>query len=246
MTVGWGDGPQRWAIEFGNENRVDPHRLHPIDDQRALALHYTNLGAAALRNGDAPGALGALATAVRVDEAAGAAWVNLGVALRRRGQVEDAEKAYRRAIAVEPEVLPGWANLYALLRSVDRDRDAASLLSDVASRPHRDPGCRSRSATAVSTRRREDGNGSTIRRTTSRSRRRTPWRIGPYATATFRRCAGCTAEAIDPHEPRLIQVRRLAATAGEHGGSAPCPRVSPGVRSRGRRAERLEHLLVAP
>lgn len=213
VTVGWGEGPQRWAIEFGSEKGLDPHRLHPIDDRRALALHYANLGAAALRNGDGLAALGELATAVQVDEQAGAAWVNLGVALRRRGQVEEAEKAYRHAIQVEPEVLPGWANLYALLRSVGRDRDAASLLADVASRPHADPwlllalgdGCL------------ETGDVKGARRLYEQAHDIAPEEAAPNAAlASWAVRAGDTrralrflhrAEAIDPHEPRLIPVR---------------------------------------
>ncbi len=139
VTVGWGDGPRRWMVEFGQEARLEPARVRLLDDRRALALHYANLGAAGLRRGDVDSALSALATAVTVDPGTGPAWVNLGVALRRRGDVAGAEAAYRRAIAVDEGLLPGYANLYALLRAAGRHRETSALLAQVARLPNRDP-----------------------------------------------------------------------------------------------------------
>jgi len=214
VTVGWGEGIQRWVIEFGDEQRIDPHRFQRIDDRRALALHYTNVGASSLRAGDVPGALSALAAAVRVDPRAGAAWVNLGVALRRRGMLDRAEQAYRRAIAVEPEVLPAWANLHALLLATHRAGDAAHLLDQVSKRPHRDPWLLlAMGDECVST-----GDLRTARRLYEQAHDVAPDEAAPRAALAalalkngddrgarrwLRR-----AEAIDPHEPRLAPVRR--------------------------------------
>ena len=55
ITVGWGDGPRRWVVDFGNEARLEKTRVRRLDDRRALALHYANLGAADLRHGDPRG-----------------------------------------------------------------------------------------------------------------------------------------------------------------------------------------------
>jgi tetratricopeptide (TPR) repeat protein len=139
VTVGWGEGLRGWAVEFGPQRRLDTSSVVRIDDRRALALHYANLGASALRNGDPTAALGDLATAVAVDPRAGAAWVNLGVALRRSGDTGAAEASYRRAIHEDGGLMPGYANLYALLRSTGRTEETARLVAEIIRMPNRDP-----------------------------------------------------------------------------------------------------------
>lgn len=139
VTVGWGEGLRGWAVEFGPERRLDTSQVYRIDDRRALALHYANLGATALRNGDPAAALADLATAVAVDPRAGAAWVNLGVALRRRGDPAAAEASYRRAILEDDDLMPGYANLYALLRNTGRTAETAALVAQILRLPNRDP-----------------------------------------------------------------------------------------------------------
>jgi Flp pilus assembly protein TadD len=139
ITVGWGDGPRRWVVDFGNQAKVERVRVQQLDDRRALALHYANLGAADLRRGDARTALRALATAVEVDPGAAGAWVNLGVALRRRGDFAAAEAAYREAIEVDPQMVPGFANLYSLLRASGRTREAKELVAAIMRLPRKDP-----------------------------------------------------------------------------------------------------------
>ena len=139
VTVGWGEGGRRWVVEFGNEARLETARVRQLDDRRALALHYANIGAFHLRQGSPSEALAALLTAVEVDAGAAGAWVNLGVALRRRGDPAAAEAAYRRAIEVDPELPPGYANLYSLLRSSGRAREATALVADMTRLRARDP-----------------------------------------------------------------------------------------------------------
>jgi len=139
ITVGWGDGPRRWVVDFGNQAKIERVRVQQLDDRRALALHYANLGAADLRRGDARTALRALATAVEVDPGAAGAWVNLGVALRRRGDFAAAEAAYRKAIEVDPQLVPGFANLYSLLRASGRTRESKELVAAIMRLPRKDP-----------------------------------------------------------------------------------------------------------
>jgi len=139
ITVGWGDSTNRWVVEFGNEARLDTARVRQLSDVRALALHYSNLGAAELRRGNPEKALAALATAIEVDPRTAGAWVNLGVALRRRGDPAAAETAYRRAIAADPEMVPGWANLYSILRTSGRGKEASALVADIMELNNRDP-----------------------------------------------------------------------------------------------------------
>ncbi|HXT20237.1 MAG TPA: tetratricopeptide repeat protein [Thermoanaerobaculia bacterium] len=139
ITVGWGDGPRRWVVDFGNQAKIERVRVQQLDDRRALALHYANLGAADLRRGDARTALRALATAVEVDPGAAGAWVNLGVALRRRGDYTAAEAAYRKSIEVDSQLVPGFANLYSLLRASGRTREAKELVGSIMRLPRKDP-----------------------------------------------------------------------------------------------------------
>jgi Flp pilus assembly protein TadD len=139
VTAGWGDGVQRWVVDFGNAPALGNARVRQLDDRRALALHYANLGAAFLRRGDTRSAMSALATALEVDPGTAGAWVNWGVALRRNGDVAGAEAAYRAAIEVEPSLVPGYANLYGLLRATGRTREAAGLVTEIGKLPNHDP-----------------------------------------------------------------------------------------------------------
>ncbi|HEV8631699.1 MAG TPA: tetratricopeptide repeat protein [Thermoanaerobaculia bacterium] len=213
VTVGWGAGVQRWAVEFGQEARLDNVHVVKIADQRALALHYTNLGAEALRQGDPTSALAALATAVEVDPSAGPAWVNLGVTLRRRGDSIGAEAAYRRAMATEPNLLPPYANLYALLRVSGRAKESAALLAEIAQRPNRDPWLLLAMGDECLAARDYAGAERLFRRARSLASDEAAPAAALAALALARgdlKAAGKWARraaAIDPHEPRLVPLR---------------------------------------
>jgi len=213
ITVGWGDGPRRWIVDFGNQAKVERVRVQQLDDRRALALHYANLGAADLRRGDARSALRALATAVEVDPGTGGAWVNLGVALRRRGEFASAEAAYRRAIEVDPQLVPGFANLYSLLRATGRSREAKELVGTILRLPRKDPWL----LLAIGDECLEARDLKGAERLFREARREVPDEAAPVAAMAKWALANGNetqarkwvrrAEEIDAREPRLIPVR---------------------------------------
>jgi tetratricopeptide (TPR) repeat protein len=213
VTVGWGEGVRGWAVEFGPQRRLDTSQVHRIDDRRALALHYANLGAIALRNGDPDAALADLATAVAVDPGSGAVWVNLGVALRRRGDTAGAEASYRRAIHEDDNLMPGYANLYALLRLTGRKAETAALVAEIIRMPNRDPWLLLAMGDECMTARDLAAAERLFRQANARARDEAApaaamaalaLRQGdePKARKWFRR-----AEQRDPREPRLARVR---------------------------------------
>jgi Flp pilus assembly protein TadD len=213
ITAGWGNGPRRWIVEFGNEPKLETARVRQLDDRRALALHYSNLGATHLRRGDPGAALAALVTAVEVDPGAAGAWVNLGVALRRRGDFRGAEAAYRRAIEVDAEVVPGFANLYALLRATGRGKEASELVSEIIRLRTKDPWL----LLAVGEECLRVGDVPCAERLFKQSRKGAPTESAPAAAlATAALARGDTAKALkwlrraeelNPGEPRLVALR---------------------------------------
>ena len=213
VTVGWGTGPRRWMVEFGNDAELERAQVRQLDDRRALALHYANVGATDLRRGDTPMALRALVTAVDVDPGASGAWVNLGVALRRRGDFTGAEAAYRRAIDVDPEMVPGYSNLYQLLRATGRAREARALVSDIMGLAHRDPWL----LLAMGDECMQARDFAGAERLFKESRHTAPREAAPTAAlAALALAKGDQsrarkwlkrAEELDPHEPRLVSIR---------------------------------------
>lgn len=213
VTVGWGSGPRRWMVEFGNDAELERAQVRQLDDRRALALHYANLGATDLRRGDTPMALRALVTAVGVDPGASGAWVNLGVALRRRGDFAGAEASYRRAIEVEPEMVPGYSNLYGLLRASGRTKEAKALVSDIMSLERRDPWL----LLSMGDECMEAHDLAGAERLFKQSRRAAPRESAPMAALAALALAkgdqpGARkwlkrAEELDPREPRLVSLR---------------------------------------
>jgi Flp pilus assembly protein TadD len=138
VTAAAGDVGLRRVVDLG-VGQYDYRTGRRITDAHALALHYTNLGAQALRAGDLDAALPPLVAALRTEPSISAPWVDLGVALRRRGDLAGAEVAYRRAIAAEPRAVAAYDNLYLLLRARGRDDAAAALLGALPGEARRNP-----------------------------------------------------------------------------------------------------------
>ena len=213
ITVGYGDGPRRWVVEFGNEAKLETARVRQLDDRRALALHYANVGAGHLRRGDPRSAVAALVTAVEVDPGTSGAWVNLGVALRRRGDIKGAEAAYRRAIEVDAEAVPGFANLYSLLRALGRVKEASALVADITRLRAKDPWL----LLAIGEECLNAGDVACAERLFKQARKEASDEAAPYASlAMLALVEGDSAkalkwvrraESIDPAEPRLRSLR---------------------------------------
>jgi Flp pilus assembly protein TadD len=221
VTAAWGEGPGRRIVELDVGARTDYVRAVRIDDRRGAALHYANLGAAALLRGNPQEALPALARAVLTDPGAAEGWVNLGVALRRRGDPAGAEAAYRQAIAAEPRAVAAYDNLYSLLKAQGNTGAAEELLRVVTRRAGGNPWL----LLSLGDGALRAGDLGGARRFYRRARHLARDEAAPAAAlATWALAAGETgearrwlrrAESLDPEEPRLALLRlRLTAASG--------------------------------
>lgn len=138
VTAAWGPAHSPRLIEF--EAVDDPSAelaSQPIDDRRALALHYANRGAELLLIGQPELARDWLERGLEIDASSSELWTNLGVARRRLDDDPGAERAWVQSIALDPKNLSAYRDLAALyLRRSDVD-EARELLS-IADRPGND------------------------------------------------------------------------------------------------------------
>lgn len=139
VTVGYGTGPLRRVLDFGSIAAADLTRAERISDERAVALHWLNLGAQNLVDDELEEAEGKFRRALTLDPRLGAAWTNLGVVRRRQGFPDEAEAMYRRAIEAEGEHLTAYENLFTLLVSQGREDAARDLERLIARRDPRNP-----------------------------------------------------------------------------------------------------------
>ena len=139
VSAGWGVGSDREVLEFGAVDGMEAHRSHRISDINALARHYANRSAEALRVGLMDEALVAAETAVTLDPSLVDAWVNLGVSRRRSGDQEGAEAAYRQATLVDPDHLPAYQNLSIVLRLQGAEDSAQTMLELLDRRDNKNP-----------------------------------------------------------------------------------------------------------
>lgn len=103
----------------------------PIDDLRATAHFYNNLGAEALLAGDLDRALPLLEVAATIDPAFTKGINNLGVCRARLGEIESAIELYRRGLEVEADNVPLLTNLARAYQRQGRVAEAEEVLSKV-------------------------------------------------------------------------------------------------------------------
>ena len=113
--------------------------LRPLDDQRAIAHFYNNLGAEALIGGDPQAAARHLALAARIAPE----WVtglnNLGISQARLGDLDSALETYRRGLRLEPGNVAVLTNLARLHQQEGRHEAAEGLLEQVRRSRHASP-----------------------------------------------------------------------------------------------------------
>lgn len=139
VTAAFGPPSQRRILEFSDRPTRTYRDLEPLSDLTAVALHYSNRGADALRVGDPLRARQELRIAVAIDPELADAWVNLGVAERRLGNLEAAESSYRRALQVDPRQSSAYHNLIVLLELTARQAEADELRQLLARGMTRNP-----------------------------------------------------------------------------------------------------------
>ncbi len=105
--------------------------FQPIDDLRAAAHFYNNLGAEALLAGDADRALELLQIAVQIDPAFTKSINNLGVCHARRGELAQAVALYKRGLEIDPTSVPLLSNLARAYQQQGQTELADQLLGTI-------------------------------------------------------------------------------------------------------------------
>ncbi len=139
VTTAYGPPNRRRILEFSDRPSETYRELELLSDLTAVALHYSNRGAEALRSGNPAQARRELLIAVAVDPDLADGWVNLGVAERRLGNVHAAEAHYRKALEVDPRQASAYHNLLILLDLTGRAAEAEALRQVLAKGVARNP-----------------------------------------------------------------------------------------------------------
>ncbi len=139
ITAAFGPPTARRVLDFTERPLRGPYVAEPISDLTAVALHYSNLGAERILDGNIAEAETLLLTAVRLDPELGDGWVNLGVTLRRLGRPKEAEAAFRRALEANPRLLSAYNNLASLLERQGRFDESRRVLEITDRRTNRNP-----------------------------------------------------------------------------------------------------------
>lgn len=104
-------------------------KFNPIDDLRASAHFYNNLGAEALMAGDLEKARQLLEIAVGISPRFEKAINNMGVCYARGGEPEKALEMYQKGLEIDPENPMILTNLTRLYQQTGRSAEADQLLA---------------------------------------------------------------------------------------------------------------------
>jgi tetratricopeptide (TPR) repeat protein len=99
------------VVDFNIREYEEQQRSRRVDDDYALALFYTNLGAEALLRADYPVSLVYFRAAADIYPDVAGLWVNLGVLYAQHGLHEQAESAYLQALEADGQEESALANL---------------------------------------------------------------------------------------------------------------------------------------
>jgi tetratricopeptide (TPR) repeat protein len=99
------------VVDFNIREYEGQQKSRTVDDDYALALFYTNLGAEALLRNDYSVSLAYSRAAAGVHSEMAGLWVNLGVLYARHGLHEQAESAYLYALEADAHEQSALANL---------------------------------------------------------------------------------------------------------------------------------------
>ena len=127
------------TVDFNiRTNQAEVHSRR-VNDNYALGLFYTNLGAEALLRGENAQSFVYLREAARVRSDVAGLWVNLGVLYARYGHFEHAEAAYLRAIEIDPSERSALANLVLVYDALGEAELAAEYRDRVQGYRERNP-----------------------------------------------------------------------------------------------------------
>lgn len=112
-------------FSFSTDKKFRSSRV--VDDSRARAHYYNNIGAEALLVKDYGKAEARLKQAIGQDEGFAPAWTNLGLLYQHRGRPRLAEAAYKRAILLDSDDTTAAVNLWQLYKKQGHRQKAAQL-----------------------------------------------------------------------------------------------------------------------
>ncbi len=121
------------SVDFLPGTDKNYKHIRRIDNQRAFAHYFNNLGAESLadkKNG-ATRAVELFRRALEYDETFVPAWTNLGVAYRRLKEFDLAEQSYLSALKIERADLTAASNLASLYLATGQTEAAAPLMERV-------------------------------------------------------------------------------------------------------------------
>ena len=127
------------VVDFNIREYEAQQKRRRVDDDYALALFYTNLGAEALLRNDYPVSFAYLRAAAGVYPEMAGLWVNLGVLYGRQGLFERAEAAYLYALGADAVQQSALANLAVVYRELDEPELAAEYQRRVQDYRERNP-----------------------------------------------------------------------------------------------------------
>jgi Flp pilus assembly protein TadD len=127
------------VVDFNIREYEGQQKSHKVDDDYALALFYTNLGAEALLRNDYPVSFAHFRAAAGVYPKMAGLWVNLGVLYARHGLRKRAESAYLHALDVDPYEESALANLAVVYRDLGEAELAAEYQGRVRKYRERNP-----------------------------------------------------------------------------------------------------------
>jgi Flp pilus assembly protein TadD len=103
-----------------------------LDDLEASAIYHTNIGGAAIREGDLQEAVRNLEIAVALAPRWAPAWINLGVANTRLDRIDEAFFALERALEIEPGNSSALVNLAKIYQEQGRAEEAETAMRAAA------------------------------------------------------------------------------------------------------------------
>lgn len=119
------------VVDFNIDDFRATYDRQPVDDRRAFAHFYNNLGVAELQRHRMPAAFRYLRTALEYDEHFAPAWSNLGTLYRRYGHPDQAEASYLLALRENRAEYVAMSNLAQLYQDRGDDRRADFYLNQV-------------------------------------------------------------------------------------------------------------------
>ncbi|WP_028877522.1 tetratricopeptide repeat protein [Teredinibacter turnerae] len=130
------------TVEFSNIVSADESqhmRSRTVDDSRALAEYYNNLGTEAAQNGNPSTAIAYLRKAITTDERVAYAWSNLGVVYKMNGYNDLAQHAYEKGLKIDKDNLSILNNIYILYRETGQHERAEKIAARVERYSRRNP-----------------------------------------------------------------------------------------------------------